>query len=625
MVTFNVSSYGAVFGTGQSTATQKANKTAVRDACTAAIAAAAGGAEVEVVIDTSGTLEFYIDNTTDAVAMDVGGTRVMMARLAPVGAMTVRGLSAATHLAMFPDGPTYDYVAFYVDEYLATRNITFKDITLDGPSNFGVNDPTADYNRTFIQHQGTLTPGHHPRSSLVIDNVVQTGACHGGPNSNSGDIDITITNCNITALFSTVNIFNQGSCAKIVHITDTTTHTTYDASAQSVGLYLHPNITTRIERCQLQTHRRYAVYFNGTPTAPVPQYVEVTGCTITGGGAFLQSNCLTTTVVRGNTSTVGAAKAQVVAFGPIEVYDNNVLTGGSIEAANGPHGTGEHAHLLVHHNTFIGLSGDGTGATVVGANQWTHHNTFTFNNTQWAAISSDFAIAGDHCLVEYNQLNGTFKGLIVSYDTHGDVTLRHNTINPAGIGRAIYGIGGSAISTPSLVMVLEHNDFNEHAMMFYYYRPNRVSGNDNIVCVSMPVDFSGGDITPQAIHNRTGVSPSSVVAATNVSLNPNYNEVVVSGNTTITNLYLGGNAGQNGTFLGQYKLTLTGSPIISNTGNIVPLSVGARQPGSTVLISWDPVISKWVEYRQTHTRTHTIQGFRESFSRGGWIRRSGKF
>lgn len=602
VITFNVSSYGATFGTGLSTGTRTANKTALRDCFAAAEAAAAGGAEVEVVIDSAGTLECYVDPATDAVAMDIGGTRTMIARIAPVGAMTVRGLSTASQIAFFPDGPTFDYTMLYVDEFSAPRNVTFKDLTAVGPATFGVDDPTGDYVRHAVQHQGATTPGSHARSTLTFDNFATSGMFHAAVNSNSGDIDVVAQNgCSIVALFATMSIFNQGNNLKRFHFLDSYSKHTYTATNQGVGLYIHPNISTRIQDSTADSGTRYAVYFNGGPSLPVPEYCEILDVTKTGNGDFIQSNKTTTTVVRGCTSSVGDGHAQCSVLGPVDIgpglghlgasFLKNTFTGGEIAAVAGD---GFSSLMHVHGNTIIGIA-EGIGSSVYGPNMIVEDNEFDLNDAQWAATAGGIPGDGDEVLIQNNTLDGTFKGLLACFDTHGTITVRDNIIAPTGVGRAIYGIGTGTV-TPTLDLLLEGNVFPDNAIMLLTFPDGLVRGSDNTVRESFPIDFASDPPSVHAIVNKEGADPTPRASAGSVSLHAGYSAASITGVAAISNLYIANNADQNGAFLGNYALTFVSACSTTSAGNINPTTTAARAPGSTGYFAWNQDTLKWDEY-----------------------------
>jgi hypothetical protein len=597
MITFNVSSYGATFGTGLNMATRTANKTALRNCCAAAEAAAAGGAEVEAVVNTTGSLEVYLDPATDILAPDAGVALPMLALLKPVGPMTVRGLGRTTRVVMFPDGPTFDYFGLCVDEVSGTRNVTIKDMAFIGPATFGPDDIFGNYNRHPIHHQGSSTPGHHARSLLTIDNVEVSGYYHGAIVSNSGDIDVAVTNSFLQAQTTVLGCFNQDGCDKTLLVQFCEGGHIYPGpDNHGAGIYVHPNISTNILDNDLYQAVRYCVYFNGNPEFPTPAYCNVLRNTISGGGSFLQSNAAITTVVTGNVSTVPYATAQIIALGPIEA-SGNTFTGGSSDCATGHFGDGAHSLQHYHHNTFIGLPGDGSPAgCVIGANIHVHDNTFALNSTTQSATSGAVSATGTEVIVEDNVLTGTFQALCGVYETHGPVTLRRN--NVSGTGRAIYGIGGDGGSGNPLTLdlVLEDNVFGDNSILLLGFENNRVSGSGNALRPNFPVEFSFDLPSIQTLVNKAGTNPTPVASASLLDLHPSFNACSVSGAADIDDLLIAGDADQNAVFFGNYSLTFLSTARITADGNINPLSTEARSAGSTAYFVWDADTGKWDEY-----------------------------
>lgn len=603
MITFNVSTYGATFGSGQVEAVQRANLAAVRDAIDAANAASSGD-NVEVVIDDTDVLECYFDPATDTLSRDVGGTITCLGIIKPTNSFTFtfRGLGATSEVSFFPDAPTFTYNVLYIDAYLGARNVTIADLTINGPASFGAEDPTNDYDRYLIKHQGASTTAY-ARSTITVDSVVTTGVPTGAFNSNSGEVDVVFTGaCDMTGLMICCSVFNQGLLDKTLVVESGTYANTYTATAEGVVWYVHHNVAAPAvddvmfrPGVVMTSAMRYCIYFNGNPATPVPPRVIIDGV-IASGADFVQSNALCQTVIRNCTTSLAADdSAFCISFSETEIHDNDI-TGGQIQSAPGPFGGGISSYQHVHHNTYTDLSSAVTHNFCSFPNGYVHDNvavgaasSFSFFGATEYAISQPT----DEALLEDNHLSGTFgRGFISVGDDSGVIILRRNTVTDTS--PFVYGIG-ALVPPYTLDLLLEDNVTNDNAIQLKDFTDHVVRGSGNTLRTSFPFTFALGAVSIQDIVNKTGVDPVVMASAGILSLNCDYNEVHLSGTATINTLYLANDIDQTNCFAGQYTLHFDAASSTSAAGNINPLTIAPRIPGTFARFDWNSVTQKWDE------------------------------
>lgn len=602
MLTFNVSAYGVSFGSGKAEAVQRANLLAIRDAIAAANAASASD-DVEVVIDGA-EVECYFDPALYAMSRDVGGTITTIGIIKPTAnTFTFRGQSASSEITFFPDAPTFTYNMLYIDAALGRRVVTLSTLTLNGPPDFGVEDPTTDPDRYAIRHQGSTIPGAYASATLTLSGVTVTGECTGAFTTSSGDVAVRMLGCNMVGVIVAASVFNPGLCSKSLYILGGSYESSYlGPSDEGVTLYIHPNIApggdsyVMVDGADLTCHTRYCLYYNGTAgvASPAPAQIVIRNVTYTGGD-FLQSSYVCPTEFYGCSGTVQADEGAIcISRGPLDCHDN-AFTGGQIQSADGPTGVGAHTYQHVYDNSYTDLASVVTHNFTAFSNGHVHDNAAVGVSASFSFFAPTIPTTGDEVIVEENTLTGTFgRGFMaVRDDTTGRVVLRRNTIS--GTSPFIYGIGsGSPI--PDVDIVLEGNITDDNAIQLKDFPDNVVSGSGNLLRSSFPITFAGGATSKQSIQNREGTASDIAIGAT-INLDPSADTVHITGVGTLETMYIANDADQNACFLGRYTIVFDAAATVSAIGNIVPLIVGARTPGSFTSFTWDQDDELWRETR----------------------------
>lgn len=600
MLTFNVSSYGATFGSGQVEAVQRANLTAVRDAIDAANAASSGD-DVEVVIDDTDVLECFFDSATDELAKDAGGNITCLGIIKPTAnTFTFRGLGASSEVSFFPDAPTFTYNMLYIDAFLGSRTVTISNVTLNGPPTFGAEDPVNDYDRYVIKHQGASATGY-ARAVVTVSGVVTTGVPTGAFNSNSGEVDVVFTGANdMTGLMICCSVFNQSLHAKTLVVESGSYASTYSATDEGVCWYIHPNVAAPAGNVMfepgvvLACATRYCIYFNGNPNTPVPPRVIIDGVSYTGGD-FVQSNSVCTTEIRNCSGTVQADEgAFCISLWDTEIH-HNTITGGAIQTAPGPHGLGVGRYQHVHDNDYLDLAPTippGTHNFCAFPNGLIENNTAVGVSVPFSFLGGLAPTAdGQEVIAEGNTITGTFgRGFASVGDELGRIVLRGNTIG--GTSPFVYGIGGSGTS---LDLVLENNVTNDNAILLLDFGEDLVSGSGNTLRDSFPIDFSVGAASNQLLQNGPATNPTPVASATTINLSPNYSRANLTGTTPVETLYIADDVDQTNAFAGRITFTFDSACVISDAGNINPIITTAREIGTSATFTWSRSLQSWNE------------------------------
>lgn len=93
------------------------------------------------------------------------------------------------------------------------------------------------------------------------------------------------------------------------------------------------------------------------------------------------------------------------------------------------------------------------------------------------------------------------------------------------------------------------------------------------------------------------MNPTTVTSASATTLDWNYRTHRVGGSATIADVHYGGTAAKNVLFGGVCRLIVDAGSTwtTASSGNIVPLTTGARTVGTVVTLVWDAVAGKWHE------------------------------
>jgi hypothetical protein len=165
--------FGAVLGAGKTSTVRKANKTALRKAVAAGIARG-------VAVLVPGILECEVEST-DSVTVGAG---TVVAGVVINGGLAIQGLGVdVSSLRWFPDAPTFDHFAMYIDAYATKANVEFRDLTVLGPPSA----PTLaePNNITLIKHQGDTRCSVVTAATNATPIQITTSAAHG---RSTGDI-----------------------------------------------------------------------------------------------------------------------------------------------------------------------------------------------------------------------------------------------------------------------------------------------------------------------------------------------------------------------------------------------------------------------------------------------------
>lgn len=616
MITFNLSTYGVTVGTGQSEATQRANTAAIYAAINAANAASATD-HVEVVHNAVGTIECYLDPAVHARSRDVGTDITTVGIIKPLNGntFTLRGQGATSRIAFFPDAPSFTYNMFYVDGYLGRRATRFATMSVDGPVSYGGDDPLTDPNRYLFYHQGSTTPGAYARYTIEFEDVITTGIPTGAFSSSSGDCDVRVLGTTFRGMMVAGSVFNPGNCQKTLYIEGGDHANLYDATAEGVCWYIHPNVwpggadgkTMFTRRAGVNVilgcPQRFGVYINGTEgvAAPAPPSEMIVEYITFSGSDFMQTSYVTNTVVRNINATCNASESFILSRGVLEVY-NCVVNGGVIQAADGPIAGGRHAFQTVHDITYTSIATVTTNNFVAFANGRVYDCTVNGNATAFAVLGCALSEDGDIVTMERVIASGNIgRGFVAASPTsYSDtVPLRVDLIECEMTGTSPFlRIIGSAGLTELVDIRLYDCVTDDNSLYLFDCKNHIIRGSGNVFRASFPFAFFGPGIGPsiQDISNRHATVVGNLASAGTLNLNCSYDEQSISGTATINTIYLANDTDQNQGFVGHYKLNFVAAASLSAAGNIVPLSTSPRAPGSSALLFWNNSTGKWVEY-----------------------------
>lgn len=591
---FLVSDYGADYGTGKSEAVRRANTIALRDAIQAANAVSA---DVEVVIDSEAGLEIWLDEDDDEFVPDVGGTVATIALIKHSAnfTFTLKGLSLASKIQMFPDAPTFVYAMLYLDAYTRSCQFYARDLTIQGPLSFGAEDPTTDPARHGFKHQGSISPGLYGPSVIDFTNVDILGEFTTGFTSGSGDSAVTLTNCNFEAVMVGSSNFNPGLCTKSLMMLGGSYRSLYDATNEGVATYTHPNVTIYANNVDFYCPTRYGAYINGNPSTPVPTEAVFDNCrfhSVDGGGDGIQSSAACKTIARYCTFNLLHDDAAImVALGPAELYECT-FNGGTISATTGQFGSGATAYIHVHNNDYNGHTNAPDSATsfVSCVNGLVEDNDVVGAATSFAMTAGATTLGAYTLTVRGNRLSGTYgRGACATGDDHAAIEVIGNTLT--GAGPLIYGIGGAGGVGHSLLVKDNVVPVDNGRILLLDYEAGVVSGTGNTLRTSpSPIDFLSGVPARQYIVNSAGVA---TLAGPVLALSCNTDKVTVTGGQ-LTSMLISGDADQNNSFAGRYTLVFPTSTAISDAGNINALTA-QRNAGTEAVFVWNYATQLWDE------------------------------
>jgi hypothetical protein len=560
---FRPEKYGVKVGEGQSPEVRLANHAAMKSCLDAAINA--GGS----VLLPAATIEIDVPNNGSTASSTLKINRSVKI----IG--TDRRLS---RLKFGPESPPYGYSGFYVGP---NTFVTFKDCTIEGPSDPGPNEKFNRQTHAIMQTGMSYASGqkiYNTPGELRLENVAIAGEWYTSITGAHGDAALVIIDSDITGYTQCIAWSANFNMGKTLYARNTYFH---DAGLPQKGhlLYLSPNVSFEIDNCRFGGNFRYAIHHYGSAQTP-PKFARLLnskfestladGIETTGTGVTQIKNCIFETKRRA-VALKGDTNIEDSTFNNgtiVTTYDRHSgvrisivrskFNGGGINTS-----VWQDCIWKISDSEFTGTGfgsngiGSGAAGTVI------EIDNSRFKGTFRRGISA----AGGTFNVRNCNFDGTYREAAIIYDdTSGNVTqlsVTNNTFNTTG--RSIWAMSGAS---------------------------GKVVGQSNFFHSNQPIARSG---MYQGLELRNAASPENLTSSASLTPSFNYDTYRVTGGSIINDIKLGGRDEVNQMCAGKLKLIVDGRWSLGSNGNIKPLTAETRKPGSVVTLVRDPQAGLWVE------------------------------
>lgn len=564
-------SFGVVVGSGQPEAVRAANYTAMKACIESAMAAN------QPIVLPAGTIEIDVPNrgSLEASALRITGNLKI----------TGDGLRS-TILKFGPESPAYRYSAFYVGP---RTDVYFKNFTIEGPADPG---PNGEFNagtcgiRQVGSSSGPSGTINDNPGRIRLKKVALAGEFYTGIMGDHGDVSLELTKCDITAYVQCVAWFASSNTGKSLLANSTYFHDAglgadLEDPVKGHLVYLSPCVSFDINKCRFGGNFRYAIHHYGSSVLS-PKFVRLSnsefeascadGIETTNTGFTEIISCTFDNKRRG-VSLKGNTSIQDSTFNcstGVTTYDNHSEV--RVDITHCKFNSPAVAVITsvwpdsVWNISDCDFTGRGSGS--IGVANGASGTQITLANCRFSGDwkRGIYAAAGSY-LLSNSDFDGSYSEAAVTYDDTagviGQMVVNNCRFNNAG--RSIWAVNGAS---------------------------GKLTGDNNYFTGRQPNAKAG---MYQRLQFRKASSPENLASADTLTPNFNYHSYRVTGDSRINNVKLGGSDEITRMCAGRLQLVARGAWSLADTGNIRPLSTGARVKGEIVTLTHDPQTGIWVE------------------------------